>query len=101
MKSLIVTKEWTWCRLGQTGYTQTGVLLQQKIRIILGISFPLLDQHIFQNQMMKYLKKESELGFVNWKANFTELLNDGLYIGETLANNINEIDVTCNQQINI
>lgn len=94
-------KEWTWCRLGQTGYTQTGSTPPTKDQNNFGNFIPFIGPAHISNQMMKYPEEGlSELGLSIGRLisqNSLMMVCIGGSIGKC---NINEIDVTCNQQIN-
>jgi type I restriction enzyme S subunit len=94
-------KEWIWCRLGQTGYTQTGNTPPTKDQNNFGNFIPFIGPAHISNKMMKYPEEGlSELGLSIGRLisqNSLMMVCIGGSIGKC---NINEIAVTCNQQIN-
>ncbi|MBT7350597.1 restriction endonuclease subunit S [candidate division WWE3 bacterium] len=94
-------KGWVWCRLGEAGFTQTGSTPPKKNPEYYGDFIPFIGPADITNQWMKYPKEGlSEKGIAVGRLipeNSTMMVCIGGSIGKC---NINEIDVSCNQQIN-
>jgi type I restriction enzyme S subunit len=92
---------WVWCRLGQTGYTQTGNTPPKNNPAYFGNFIPFIGPADISNNWMKYppdgLSKEGiEVGRLIPKDSLLMVCIGGS-IGKC---NITEIEVSCNQQIN-
>ena len=92
---------WVWCRLGGAGFTQTGSTPPKKNPEYYGNFIPFIGPADISNQWMKYPKEGlSEKGIAVGRLipeNSTMMVCIGGSIGKCY---INEIDVSCNQQIN-
>ena len=94
-------ESWAWCRLGGAGFTQTGSTPPKKNPEYYGNFIPFIGPADISNQWMKYPKEGlSEKGIAVGRLipeNSTMMVCIGGSIGKCY---INEIDVSCNQQIN-
>jgi len=92
---------WIWCRLGQSGYTQTGSTPPKKNPKNYGNFIPFIGPADISNKWMKYpVDGLSELGLSIGRLipkNSLMMVCIGGSIGKC---NVNKIDVSCNQQIN-
>jgi len=92
---------WVWCRLGDSGYTQTGSTPPTNNQANYGEFIPFIGPADISNQWMKYPKEGlSEAGIAIGRLipkNSILMVCIGGSIGKC---NINEVDVSCNQQIN-
>lgn len=92
---------WIWCKLGNSGYTQTGSTPSKKQPNYYGNFIPFLGPADISNNWMKYPEEG--------------LSQEGIAVGRLIAKNslmmvciggsigkcnINTMDVSCNQQIN-
>lgn len=94
-------KGWEWCKLGNSGYTQTGSTPTKNDSTNYGDFIPFLGPGDISNQWMKYpteglSKKGIKIGRLIPKGSLMMVCIGGS-IGKC---NINEKDVSCNQQIN-
>ena len=92
---------WEWCRLGHSGYTQTGSTPPKNDSTNYGDHIPFIGPGDISNQWMKYpieglSEKGIEVGRLIPKGSLMMVCIGGS-IGKC---NINEVDVSCNQQIN-
>lgn len=96
-----IPEYWTWCRVGESGFTQTGSTPPKKNPENYGSFIPFIGPADISNHLMKYpVEGLSELGISVGRL----IPKDSLMmvcIGGSIGKcNINEIDVSCNQQIN-
>lgn len=96
-----IPEGWVWCRLCQTGYTQTGSTPPKKKPSFYGKYIPFIGPADISNQWMKYPEEGlSQEGIVVGRL----IPKDSIMmvcIGGSIGKcNITEIDVSCNQQIN-
>jgi type I restriction enzyme S subunit len=96
-----IPEYWTWCRVGESGFTQTGSTPPKKNPENYGNFIPFIGPADISNHLMKYpVEGLSELGISVGRL----IPKDSLMmvcIGGSIGKcNINEIDVSCNQQIN-
>ncbi|TVZ23448.1 type I restriction enzyme S subunit [Dokdonia sp. Hel_I_63] len=92
---------WNWCRLRDTGFTQTGSTPPKKNPENYGDFIPFIGPADISNHSMKYpVSGLSELGISIGRL----IPKDSIMmvcIGGSIGKcNINEVDVSCNQQIN-
>ena len=92
---------WVWCRLGDAGFTQTGNTPPKNIPDYFGDFIPFIGPANISNQRIVYpteglSKKGLKVGRLIPR-NSIMMVCIGGSIGKC---NINEIDVSCNQQIN-
>ncbi|MBD3629358.1 restriction endonuclease subunit S [Cyclobacterium sp.] len=92
---------WKWCKLGNSGYTQTGSTPPKNDFTNYGNFIPFLGPGDISNQWMKYPKgglseKGIKIGRLIPKGSLMMVCIGGS-IGKC---NINDMDVSCNQQIN-
>lgn len=97
----LIPRSWAWCRVEESGYTQTGSTPPKKNPENYGDFIPFIGPADISNQSMKYpIEGLSELGISVGRL----IPKDSLMmvcIGGSIGKcNINEIDVSCNQQIN-
>ncbi|WP_442265797.1 restriction endonuclease subunit S [Tenacibaculum sp. ZS6-P6] len=96
-----VPKSWVWCRVRETGFTQTGSTPPKKNPENYGNFIPFIGPADISNQLMKYpVAGLSKLGISIGRLipkNSLMMVCIGGSIGKC---NINQIDVSCNQQIN-
>jgi type I restriction enzyme S subunit len=93
--------KWTWCRLRESGFTQTGTTPPKKNPENYGDFIPFIGPADISNQSMEYpVSGLSKLGISVGRLiprNSIMMVCIGGSIGKC---NINEVDVSCNQQIN-
>lgn len=94
-------KSWEWCKLGHAGYTQTGSTPPKNDSTNYGNYIPFIGPGDISNQWMKY----PDEGLSEKGISIGRLIPKGslmmVCIGGSIGKcNINEIDVSCNQQIN-
>jgi type I restriction enzyme S subunit len=94
-------QKWSWCKLGESGFTQTGNTPSKSKMEYFGNFIPFLGPADISNDWMKYPEEGlSQLGISVGRlipAKSLMMVCIGGSIGKC---NINEIDVSCNQQIN-
>lgn len=94
-------ESWIWCRLGHSGYTQTGSTPPKNNIANYGDFIPFLGPADISNDWMKYpVDGLSELGISNGRLIPKESLMMVCIGGSIGKCNVNDIDVSCNQQIN-
>lgn len=94
-------ESWIWCRLGHSGYTQTGSTPPKSNIANYGDFIPFLGPADISNDWMKYPADGlSELGISNGRLIPKKSLMMVCIGGSIGKCNVNEIDVSCNQQIN-
>ena len=97
----MIPENWKWCRVGDSGFTQTGNTPPKKNPENFGNFIPFIGPADISNQLMRYpVEGLSELGISVGRF----IPRDSLMmvcIGGSIGKcNINEVDVSCNQQIN-
>ncbi|SOU89895.1 Type I restriction-modification system, specificity subunit S HsdS [Tenacibaculum finnmarkense genomovar ulcerans] len=94
-------ENWVWCRLGNSGFTQTGNTPPKNNPENYGDFIPFIGPADISNQLMKYpVEGLSELGISVGRLIPKESLMMVCIGGSIGKCNINYIDVSCNQQIN-
>jgi type I restriction enzyme S subunit len=93
---------WVWCRLGEVGITQTGYTPSKDNPNYFGDFIPFLGPADISNNSMSYpIEGLSKLGLAKGRLipkNSLMMVCIGGSIGKC---NVNEIEVSCNQQINV